>query len=62
VLALDSIIRSVRDYCPGNFLDATLQQQRGGAFYRVRILRPSGQRVVLGVDARTGAVVAGRCR
>ena len=62
VLALDSIIRSVRDYCPGTFLDASLQRQGNGIFYRVKILRPSGKRVVLGVDARTGAVVGGRCR
>lgn len=62
VLALDSIIRSVRDYCPGDFLDASLQRQGNGIFYRVRILRPSGKRVVLGVDARTGAVVGGSCR
>lgn len=62
VLALDGIIRSVKDYCPGTFLDASLERKRGGIFYRVKILRPSGQRVVLGVDARTGAVVAGRCR
>lgn len=62
VLALGSIIRSVRDYCPGTFLDASLQRQGNSIFYNVKILRPSGRRVVLGVDARTGAVVGGRCR
>lgn len=62
VLPLDGIIRSVRNYCPGKFLNASLQRRGRGIFYRVTVLRPSGQRVVLGVDARTGAVVAGRCR
>ncbi len=62
ILPLGGIIRSVRSQCPGKFLGATLQRGRDGLSYRVRILRPSGQRVGLTVDAKTGAVVGGGCR
>ena len=62
ILPLGSIIRSAHSHCPGKFLGAELQRGRGGYSYRVRILRPSGRRVGLLVDAKTGAVVGGRCR
>lgn len=61
ILPLGGIIRAVRQQCPGRFLGAKLQRQRNGMSYRVRILRPSGQRIALLVDAKTGAVIGGRC-
>lgn len=62
ILPLDGIIRSAQSYCPGKFLGAKLQRGGNGYSYRVRILRPSGRRIGLTVDAKTGAVVSGRCR
>jgi uncharacterized membrane protein YkoI len=62
ILPLGGIIRSVQSHCPGKFLGAKLQRGRGRFSYRVRILRPSGRRVGLTVDAKSGAVVGGRCR
>ena len=62
ILPLDGIIESVQSQCPGKFLGAKLQRGGDGFSYRVRILRPSGRRVGLTVDAKTGAVVGGRCR
>ena len=62
ILPLGGIIESVQSHCPGKFLGAKLQRGGDGFSYRVRILRPSGRRVGLTVDAKTGAVVSGRCR
>ena len=62
ILPLGGIIRSAQNHCPGKFLGAKLQRGGGGFSYRVRILRPSGRRVGLVVDAKTGDVVGGRCR
>ncbi len=62
ILPLGGIIESAQSRCPGKFLGAKLQRGRGGYSYRVRILRPSGRRVGLTVDAKTGAVVGGGCR
>ena len=62
ILPLGGIIESVQNYCPGKFLGARLQRGRDGFSYRVRILRPSGRRVGLVVDAETGAVVGGGCK
>jgi len=61
ILPLGGIIRSAQSYCPGKFLGARLQRGGDGFLYRVRILRPSGQLVGLTVDAKSGAVVGGRC-
>ncbi len=60
-LPLAQIIRGLKNYCPGTFLDAALVRSRQGLAYQVRILRPSGRRVTLLVDAGSGAVVRGRC-
>ena len=62
ILPLGGIIRSVQNHCPGKFLGARLQRGQDGFSYRVRILRPSGRRIGLLVDAKTGTVVGGRCR
>jgi uncharacterized membrane protein YkoI len=62
ILPLSGIIRSAQSHCPGKFLGAKLQRGGGGYSYRVRILRPSGRRVGLTVNAKTGDVVGGRCR
>lgn len=62
ILPLGGIIESAQSRCPGKFLGAELQRGRGGYSYRVRILRPSGRRVGLTVDAKSGAVVGGGCR
>ncbi len=62
ILPLGGIIQSAQNHCPGKFLGAKLQRGGGGFSYRVRILRPSGRRVGLVVDAKTGDVVGGRCR
>lgn len=62
ILPLGGIIRAVQSQCPGKFLGARLQRGRTGFSYQVRILRPSGQRIGLLVDARTGALIGGRCR
>jgi hypothetical protein len=62
ILSLGGIIRSAQDYCPGKFLGAKLMRGRDGFSYRVRILRPSGRRIGLVVDAKSGAVVGGVCR
>ena len=62
ILPLDGIIRSAQRFCPGKFLGAKLQRGGNGFSYWVRILRPSGRRIGLTVDARTGSVIGGRCR
>jgi hypothetical protein len=62
ILPLDGIIRSAQRYCPGKFLGAKLQRGGKGYSYQVRILRPSGRRIGLTIDAQSGAVVGGRCR
>jgi hypothetical protein len=62
VLPLAGIIRSAQRYCPGTFLDASLQRRGNSLAYRVAILRPSGNRVVLLVDAASGMVMGGQCR
>lgn len=62
ILPLGGIIRAARAYCPGKFLGARLLRGRNGFSYHVRILRPSGRRIGLTVDAKSGAVVGGRCR
>ncbi len=61
-MPLAKIIGGLQNRCPGTFLEAKLQRTRQGLAYRVRILRPSGKRVTMLVDAATGAVVSGRCR
>ncbi len=61
-LPLAEIVGGLQNRCPGVFLEATLLRTRQGLAYRVRILRPSGQRITLLVDAGSGAVVRGRCR
>ena len=60
-LPLAQIIGRLQNYCPGTFLGARLVNTRQGLAYRVRILRRSGRRVTLLVDAGSGAVVRGRC-
>lgn len=62
IMPLERIIRSIRSYCPGTFLNANLQHARNGIIYRVRILRPSGKRVVLMIQAKSGAVISGQCK
>jgi len=62
MLPLSGIIRSAQSQCPGKFLGAQLQRGGNGISYRVRILRPSGRRVGLTIDAKTGTMVGGRCR
>jgi len=61
ILPLGGIIESAQSHCPGKFLGARLLRGRDGYSYQVRILRPSGRRVGLTVDAKTGAVVGGGC-
>ncbi len=61
VLPLGGIIRSVEQFCPGTFLDATLHERGRGFAYNVTILRPNGRRVTLLVDAQSGSVLRGRC-
>jgi uncharacterized membrane protein YkoI len=61
VLPLGGIIRSVQQFCPGTFLDATLRERGRSFAYSVSILRPNGRRVTLLVDAQSGAVLRGRC-
>lgn len=60
-LPLAQIIGGLQNRCPGTFLGAQLIRTRQGLAYQVRILRPSGRRVTLLVDAGSGAVVRGRC-
>jgi hypothetical protein len=62
VLPLGSIIRNAQSSCPGTFLDASLQRRGKNLAYRVALLRPSGKRVILLVDAASGAVIGGQCR
>jgi uncharacterized membrane protein YkoI len=62
ILSLEGIIPSVQSSCPGKFLGARLQRGRNGFSYVVKILRPSGRRIGLTVDAQTGDVIGGRCR
>lgn len=61
-LPLSSIIQGVRASCPGRFLGARLIRRGDQLAYRLNILRPSGQRVTMFVDAANGNVVKGRCR
>jgi len=61
-LPLSAIIRGAQSYCPGTFLDAALERRGDALAYRIAILRPSGRRVVLLLDAASGALLAGRCR
>jgi uncharacterized membrane protein YkoI len=58
---LDRVLGTVLQQCPGQFLDASLRQSGGQPVYVVKILRPGGRVVYLEVDARTGAIVRGRC-
>lgn len=60
-LPLAQIIGGLQNRCPGAFLGAQLIRTRQGLAYQVRILRPSGRRITLLVDAGSGAVVRGRC-
>ncbi len=60
-LPLAQIIGGLQNRCPGAFLGAQLVRTRQGLAYQIRILRPSGRRVTLLVDAGSGAVVRGRC-
>ena len=61
-LPLGEIIRRVQAACPGTFLNAKLGQRGNTLAYRVQILRPSGRRVTMTVDARTGRVIGSNCR
>ncbi len=61
-LPLSSIIQGVQASCPGRFLGARLIRRGDQLAYRLNILRPSGQRVTMFVDAANGNVVRGRCR
>ena len=61
-LPLSSIIQGVRASCPGRFLGARLIRRGDQLAYRLNILRPSGQRVTMFVDAANGSVVRGGCR
>jgi hypothetical protein len=61
-LPLADIVGGLQNRCPGVFLEATLLNTQRGLAYRVRILRPSGRRITLLVDAGSGRVVRGRCR
>ncbi len=60
-LPLAQIIGGLQNYCPGAFLGARLVNTGQGLAYQVRILRRSGRRVTLLVDAGSGAVIRGRC-
>ncbi len=60
-LPLADIISGLRNRCPGTFLNASLVRTDRGLAYRVRLLRPSGRRITLMIDAGTGALVGGRC-
>ena len=62
LLPLGQIIRSLQSACPGTFLNAKLEQRGDTLAYRVLLLRPSGKRVTMIVDARSGRVIGGRCR
>ncbi|MBK19953.1 MAG: hypothetical protein CMM52_14065 [Rhodospirillaceae bacterium] len=61
-LPLSSIIQGVQASCPGRFLGARLIRRGDQLAYRLNILRPSGQRVTMFVDAANGSVVRGSCR
>lgn len=61
-LPLSSIIQGVQASCPGRFLGARLIRRGDQLAYRLNILRPSGQRVTMFVDAANGNVVRGRCQ
>ena len=61
-LPLSSIIQGVQASCPGRFLGARLIRRGDQLAYRLNILRPSGKRVTMFVDAANGNVVRGRCR
>ena len=61
-LPLSSIIQGVQASCPGRFLGARLIRRGDQLAYRLNILRPSGQRVTMFVDAANGNVVRGGCR
>jgi len=62
VLPLDGIIQGLNRSCPGTFLNAKLINQGNRFVYRVSILRPSGRRVTMLVDAGSGAILRGQCR
>ena len=62
VLPLDGIIQGLKGVCPGTFLNAKLMRRGDRFLYRVSILRPSGRRVTMFVDAGSGAILRGRCR
>ena len=61
-LPLAQIIRSLQATCPGTFLNAQLERRGNALAYRVRLLRPSGRRVTVIVDARSGRMIGGSCR
>jgi hypothetical protein len=61
-LPLSSIIKGVQASCPGRFMGARLIRRGDQLAYRLNILRPSGKRVTMFVDAANGNVVRGRCR
>jgi hypothetical protein len=61
-LPLSSIIQGVQASCPGRFLGARLIRRGDQLAYRLNILRPSGKRVTMFVDAANGNIVRGRCR
>lgn len=61
-LPLAQIIRSLQATCPGTFLNAKLERRGDMLAYRVQLLRPSGRRVTMIVDAQSGRVVGGSCR
>lgn len=61
-LPLSSIIKGLQASCPGRFLGAHLFRRGDQLAYRLNILRPSGKRVTMLVDAANGNIVGGRCR
>jgi hypothetical protein len=61
-LPLSSIIKGVQVSCTGRFLGAHLIRRGDQLVYRLNILRPSGKRVTIFIDAANGNIVRGRCR
>ncbi len=58
---LGQILGAVQQRCPGKFLDARLQRGQGGLVYQIKLLRRGGRVANLAVDARSGAIIGGRC-
>lgn len=66
ILPLGTILERVERQHPGKVLDVELERDRNHGdlrwMYRIKLLRPGGERVRLEVDARDGTVIASRAR